>query len=181
MRFLRRLRGAVGTGLTWAAGWAVLGGIHGFVIGALRPWHWEFYNPVLTTAVGYAVGGLIAGTGFGAILAWAGRRESLERISRFKMALCGAIGGAALPVIIHLTRGLTSSADWGDVALTASVTAVLGAGSAVASLWIARRSDGESGRSLDDTFQREMLSSPAPDWSSESVREHTPDGVRGRA
>lgn len=181
MKIWKRLRGALGTGLTWAAGWAVLGGIHGFVIGALKPWQWELYNPVLTTAVGYAVGGLIAGTGFGAALAWIGRRESLQRISRFKVALCGAIGGAALPVIVHLTRGLTSSAGWGDVALTASVTALLGAGSAVASLWIARRSDDEPGRTLDDAVEREMLSSPAPDWNPGSVREGTPVGERGRA
>ena len=44
---LQRLRGALGTGLTWAAGWGVLGAVHGLILGIFKPWQWEFYNPIV--------------------------------------------------------------------------------------------------------------------------------------
>lgn len=160
MRLIRRLRGALGTGLTWAGGWGVLGAIHGAVIGAIKPWQWDLYNPVTTTAFGYAIAGLVAGTGFGALLAVLDRRTTIAHLSRVRVAIWGAAGGALVPVVVHLTRGLTSSAGWGDVALTASVTGLLGAASALATLKLARRTPD----ALETQREREMLSEPAPDW-----------------
>lgn len=174
MGLLKRLRGAVGTGLTWAAGWAVLGAVHGFVVGLVNPRYWTLANPILDTAFGYAVAGLIAGTGFSGLLAWLDRRSTLERLSRARVVVWGAVGGALVPVLVHLTRGLTSSAGWTDVALTASVTGVLGGGSALVTLWIARRSKGPQ---YDSTGGTEMLGSPAPDWFedvAEPAREREP-------
>lgn len=176
MTFLRKIRGALGTGVTWAAGWGVLGAVHGLILGLVRPWHWIYYNPIVTTAWGYALGGMIAGTGFATLLAWLGRRQKLREISRLRVAISGVMGGAVLPVLVHVTRGLTSSAGWGDVALTACVTAVLGAGSALASLWIARRGgDGPKGAHGDPEPQ--SLSRPVPDWFA-STRERRVDEVR---
>jgi hypothetical protein len=134
----RRLRGALGTGLTWAAGWGVLGAVHGLVLGIFKPWQWEFYNPILTTARGYAIAGLIAGTGFGALLMALDRGKTLGALSYRRFGAWGAAGGALVPVLVHLTRGLTSSSGWGDVAATALVTAILGGLSAVGTLRVVR-------------------------------------------
>lgn len=161
MRLLRKLRGALGTGLTWAVAWAGLGAVHGFLVGVFNPRYWTLGNPILDTSFGYAVAGLVAGTGFSLLLASLGRRATLERLSRGRVALWGAVGGALVPVLVHVTRGLTSSAGWGDVALTASVTGVLGAVSGLVSLWIARRSPEELEISHLDA---ERLPGPAPDW-----------------
>ena len=136
--FLRRLRGALGTGLTWAVGWGVLGAVHGLLIGIIKPWQWEFYNPILTTALGYGIAGLVAGTGFAALLASLDRAKTLEGLSFRRLGVWGAAGGALVPVLVHLTRGLTSSAGWGDVAVTALVTATMGGLSAAATLRVAR-------------------------------------------
>lgn len=174
MGSLRRLRGALGTGLTWAVGWGALGAVHGFLVGIFNPRYWTLANPIVDTALGYSIAGLIAGTGFSALIGWLGRRSTLEQLSRTRVALWGAAGGALVPVLVHLTRGLTSSAGWGDVALTASVTAILGTGSALASLWAARRSPER------DHFEEEpeMISSPAPDWFGDS---RVGNGVGARA
>jgi len=180
MRLLRRVRGALGTGLTWAAGWGLLGAVHGFLVGMWKPWQWALYNPVSTTAFGYALAGLIAGTGFSCLLSWMDRRSNLRRLSRFRVAVWGATGGAFVPVLVHLTRGLTSSAGWGDVALTAAAVAVLGSASAVATLWVARRSAPET-HDIEPLAEYDLLSSPPPDWSGSFSAQGELADARSRA
>ena len=159
----QRLRGALGTGLTWAAVWGVLGAVHGLLVGFFNPRHWEFYNPIITTAMGYGIAGLIAGAGFGALLASLDRNKTLESLTYGRLGAWGAAGGALVPVLVHLTRGLTSSAGWGDVAATALVTATLGGLSAIATLRVARgaRPPGPTGdEAVTEGTGTELLAEP---------------------
>jgi len=171
-RIFQRLRGALGTGLTWAAGWGVLGAVHGFLVGFFKPWQWELYNPILSTALGYGIAGFIAGTGFGALLASLDRKKTLASLTYRRLGAWGAAGGALVPVLVHLTRGLTSSAGWGDVAVTALMTATLGGLSAVATLRVARGAlpSGSTGAdAITQGISTDLLSEPVPDWTKGSV------------
>ncbi len=179
-RISQKLRGALGTGLTWAAGWGMLGAVHGFLVGFFKPWQWELYNPILSTALGYGIAGFIAGTGFGALLASLDRSKTLASLTYRRLGAWGAAGGALVPVIVHLTRGLTSSAGWGDVAVTALLTATLGGLSAVATLRVARGalpSGPTPTDAITEGLNTDLLSEPLPDFSRASVNqgaEHLP-------
>jgi hypothetical protein len=170
-RALRQIRGGIATGLTWAAGWGMLGAIHGLVLGWFKPWHWLYYNPVTSTSFGYAVAGLIAGTGFATLLAARDRAKAIGTLTYRRLAMWGAAGGAIVPVLVHLTRGLTSTAGWGDVAVTSAVTATLGAASALVTLRVARRGLADAGRrQVLAGSDRGLLSEPMPDWMGSESR-----------
>ena len=126
-----------GTGITWAVGWGALGALYGVVLGIRNPRYWELANPIIDTGVGLAVAGLIAGSGFGALLSWLDHQKTLETLSRWRVAAWGAAGGALVPVLVHVTRGLTSSAGWVDVAMVALVTGSFGCISALGTVKLA--------------------------------------------
>ena len=71
-QFLRRLRGVIGTGLTWAIGWAGFSAVVGVIFGA--------YSVPRLALVG-AFTGLIAGGAFAVILSITERRRRLEDLS----------------------------------------------------------------------------------------------------
>lgn len=82
---LRRLRGLMGTGITWAAGFVVcMGGFFG-VVG----WFGEFLAELPTVALL----GFMMGCGFGGLLAFTERSRSLGDLALWRVALWGAIGG----------------------------------------------------------------------------------------
>ena len=91
---LKRLRGALGIGLTWGVVWAGLGAALGIVIGIRNPRYWQLGNPITDTAFGFAVAGVIAGAGFSFVLGWLERGRSLEKLARIRVALWGAAGHA---------------------------------------------------------------------------------------
>jgi len=140
---LRKLRGILGTAVSWAVAWGVLGAAYGVVLGIRNPRYWELANPILDTGIGLAVAGFIAGSGFGGLLGWLDRTKTLESLSRARVAAWGAAGGALVPVLVHLTRGLTSSAGWTDVAMVALVTGGLGCLSAVGTVRLALKAPGQ--------------------------------------
>jgi len=141
--FLRRLRGIIGTGLTWAVGWAgvtvalnLLGGVPLRYIGLI--------------AVSGVVRGFIAGGAFAVILSIAERRHTLEDLSLRRVALWGGIGGSLLllstmPIMVSMGAPVFSM-------LGGLVTsALLGAGFASGSVAMARRADAKLIEGGDDS------------------------------
>ena len=65
-KWLQRVRGAIGIGLTWAAGWAPLGGITGWVTGRLL--NFPLTDIVTNYAVMFGVRGFVGGAIFSTVL-----------------------------------------------------------------------------------------------------------------
>ena len=130
-KWLQRIRGALG-GLTWAAGWGVLGAILALigVFGALGslPDHLAF-------AGFFAVFGFLAGATFSGVLGIAGRRRRFDEMSLPRFAAWGALGGLLLTVFM-----LPSMFTLANV-VAFSVVTLLAAASAAGSLALARRAE----------------------------------------
>lgn len=78
-KLLQRIRGAIGIGLTWAAGWAPLGAVTGWVTGTVL----GFPLDVVTAnyAAAFGVLGFLGGTIFSAVLSLAEGRRDFNQLS----------------------------------------------------------------------------------------------------
>ena len=85
--WLRRVRGAIGMGLTWGAAWSFAGGIPRWVLGI---------NTDAPFPLIFGVLGFIAGVTFSGLLALAERRRPFEQMSLPRFAAWGAVGGLLL-------------------------------------------------------------------------------------
>ncbi len=134
-RWLKRIRGALGMGLAWAAVWTGVGAIVGVVAWVLG------LDPASGIAEGAAVGvimGFVAGAAFSTVLGITEGRRRFDEMSLPRFAAWGAVGSflLALPLLL-LSDPL--ALDW--VFGISGVVALLGAGSAAGSLALARRAD----------------------------------------
>ncbi len=157
-KWLKRIRGALGMGLTWAAVWAGVGAIFPLVLTtivfgadqAVAGW----LNTVGIFTALFAVLGLGAGAGFSVVLGIAEGRRRFDEMSLPRFAAGGAVGGLLLWGIM---AGL-----WGGRLELVSGLAIsftlLGAGSAAGSLALARRADDrellEAGPDVADMVRR---------------------------
>ena len=124
--FLRRFRGIIKTGLTWAvAGAGLLTGL-GLVLGA---------GLSAAMAATGALMGFFSGCAFGVILSLVERHKRLEDLSLWRMALWGGFGGFVMAGGLTLIygRGLL----WGFMTTIAVTGAVISSGTVA----IAKRSD----------------------------------------
>ena len=148
-KWLRRIRGALGVGLTWAAGWSV-GGALLAVLPAASPVN----GPSIVALVSgfvlqFAAMGFIGGVAFSTVLATTEGRRRFDQLSLTRIAVWGALGGLSLSVFKNSIgmHALTLLATLGvpsytiTHALSTVVITVLGAGSATASLAVARAAD----------------------------------------
>jgi hypothetical protein len=126
-QLIRRLRGVIGTGLTWALGWAGFSAVVGAIFGA-------FSIPRLAL-VGGAMG-FIAGGAFGLILSITERRRRLEDLSLRRIALWGGLGGVLVAGSFNLFGG-SGGLIWDFVA----TMAFLGAASSAGTVAVVRRGD----------------------------------------
>ena len=127
-RWLRRLRGAVGTALVWASGWAGTGLLLSLtgLFGSLAAVEYVVFAGV------FAVMGFISGAAFSSILAIAERSRTFDQMSLPRFAGWGAVGGILLQLVfVALGQGT------GPILL--AMCALLGSGSAAGSLALARR------------------------------------------
>ena len=122
--FLKRLRGIIGTGLTWALGWAGLFGVAGAIFGA-------YSIPRLAFIGGFM--GLIVGGSFAVILSITERRHSLEDLSLWRTALWGGLGGFLVAVVFSGSGGLI----WSLV----TTMALLGTVSSAGTVAVAKRAN----------------------------------------
>jgi hypothetical protein len=143
-KFLRRLRGILGTGLTWAFGWvganALVGLVSGVPLGLMLP--------LSLTAFAQ---GFVAGGAFATILSIAERRHTLEELSLRRVALWGGIGGMiiVLPALPYL---ISYGFPLGRVLLPLVIDGLIGAGFASGSVALARQADTKLLDGGEDSF-----------------------------
>jgi len=132
----RRLRGAIGMGLTWGAAWFGAGMLLLLVVG---PDAADVPFPL-----GFGLLGFLAGVTFSLVLATAERRRQLEQLSLARFAGWGALGGLAFSGVFAVAAGLGAAFP-----VVGAVFAIAGAGSAAGTLALARRA-GAGPRELGD-------------------------------
>ncbi len=131
-RWLKRIRGALGMGLTWAA----VGGGVGAIIGVVTMVLGISSAIAVQNAAAFAIMGFIGGAAFSVVLGIAEGRRRFDEVSLPRFAAWGALGGLAVSMLLFTGGPLTLTA----VSVT-GVAVLLGAGSAAGSLALARRAD----------------------------------------
>jgi hypothetical protein len=125
-KWLRRIRGAIGLGVTWAAAWFAVGFVPRWVFG----FNADLPFPILFGALGF-----IAGVIFSGLLVLTEGRRRFDEVSLPRFAAWGATGGLLLSALF--VRG--AALGWGEVLATSTTFAVASAACAVGSLAVARR------------------------------------------
>ncbi len=137
-KWLKRIRGALGMGLIWAAAWFGAGMI--FLSGLLvfgTPPVGTGLAAVVANSVLLAVAGFIGGAAFSGVLGIAEGRRRFGEMSLPRFAAWGALGGLLMSVLF-----LSSGSPFTLVGvLVTGVVMLMGAGSAAGSLALARRAD----------------------------------------
>lgn len=145
-KWLRRVRGAVGMGLTWAAGWALFGVLIGVTSRLLPGLPWDSFFEVFDAPLpALAIPGFFGGALFSMVLGIAGRRRRFDELSLPRFAAWGAVGGLLLSLMpaALVAMGLASleRPDAGLWKITATIGGpliLLSAVSACGSLMLAR-------------------------------------------
>ena len=163
-QMLRRIRGAVGMGLTWAAGWAVAGVLIGVASNLLPFLPWDSFFEIFDAPLpALAIPGFFAGAFFSIVLGIAGRGRKFDELSLPRFAAWGALGGVLLTLFpfalvaagLASTEGSAHSASQ-VIAVIGPVFVVLSALSAAGSLLLARRAqDRKSLEGHDDVALQE--------------------------
>ena len=125
-KWMRRIRGAIGMGLTWAVAWAAVGSMPRWLFG---------FNPDVPFPVVFGVLGFIAGLIFSGLLMLTEGRRGFDQLTLPRFAAWGAVGGVLLSAIF--TRA--ASLGWADALAITPTFAVACAISASGSLALARR------------------------------------------
>ena len=138
-KWLQRIRGAVGIGLTWAAAWAPVGAITGLLAGMV------FGFPLGVVTVNYAVMfgvlGFIGGTIFSSVLSLAEGGRSFDQLSLPRFVVWGGLGGLLLGGLA-VSAELLGAGPTTLGAVIAGAATLLGAGSAAGTLAIAKAARG---------------------------------------
>ena len=134
-KWLRRIRGAIGMGLTWAAVWGGAGTI--VMLGFLLR---TGSRPDAPFPFMFAAAGLVAGLLFSVVLGLAEGGRQFDQMSLRRFAAWGAAGGFMLAAAFVLAVSLTGNAGflW-NLVVIGPVFAAAAAGSAAGSLALARR------------------------------------------
>lgn len=132
-QWMRRVRGALGMGVTWALGWAIVGGaiMEGIVDrdGRLL----DMWPQAL------AIPGFFCGVAFSIVLGVAARRRRFDELSPARFAVWGAIAGATLGGLALAAGALPLVGSvWLRAATLLGPAALLSAGSAAGTLALAR-------------------------------------------
>ena len=122
-RWLRRIRGAVGMGLTWAVAWALAGVLIGlsWSLGLPMEWFVEVFDAPL---LALAIPGFFGGAVFSTVLGIAGRRRRFDELSLPRFGAWGAVGGLllGLPLLVALSPE-AGAAIIGTLTLLSAVSA----------------------------------------------------------
>jgi hypothetical protein len=150
-RWMRVIRGMIGTGLTFAAGVGVLGSIIGLAalsLGAVSP------REVMEIVGKTSVVSFIVGVAFSGVLAISARGLSFEKLS---LRFVSALGAGAGLLYFLFIAGVNGAKVWSpaDAVANLAILTLLGAGSASATLLVARRArhalkSGDEIRSLSE-------------------------------
>jgi hypothetical protein len=143
-KVLRRVRGAIGMGVTWAAGWAVAGLLIGVCSMLLPGLPWDAFFQVFDAPLpALAVPGFVGGALFSVVLGIAGRRRRFDELSLPRFAAWGAVGGLLLSAIPFVAGTPSAAAGplWRLGAVIMVPLTLLSAASAAGSLALARRAE----------------------------------------
>jgi hypothetical protein len=137
-KWLRRLRGAIGMGLTWAAAWGAAGTI--VMLGFLLR---TGSRPDAPFPIMFAAAGFVAGLVFSGVLGLVDGRRRFDQTSLPRFAAWGAAGGFLLAATFVMAVSLSGSPGflW-NLVVVGPLFAVAAAGSAAGSLALARRAQG---------------------------------------
>ena len=124
-KWLRRIRGAIGMGCTWAAAWVAVGFVPRWVLGIGS----DLPFPILFGALGF-----IAGVTFSGLLTLTEGRRRFDRMSLPRFAGWGAVGGLLLSALFVRGAGY----GWGEILAISSTFVLASAGCAAGSLALAR-------------------------------------------
>jgi len=127
MKWWKRIRAAMGIGLTWAAAWFAAGMVLLFVVG--------FGAADVPFPLFFGLLGFLAGTTFAGILGLVAGRRRFDQMSLPRFAGWGALGGVLLSGAVVLASGE------GDFLGLGTVFAIAGATSAAGTLALARRGE----------------------------------------
>lgn len=133
-RWLRRVRGAVGLGITWALFWAPVAVLIGFIVdpdGSLDE---------MWPAIG-AYPGFLGGVVFSIVLGIAARQRRIEELSVPRVAAWGALAGLMVGTLPFLIGEPGASNVWVLAAVVIGTITTLSAASAAASLALAQRAE----------------------------------------
>ena len=125
-KLLRRVRGAIGMGLTWALAWGGAGVVMAVITG---------FTADVPFPLFFALLGFIAGVIFSAVLALTAGRRSFDQMSLPRFAGWGSLGGLLLAALFARAASL----GWGDVLVIVPTFALASAACASGSLALARR------------------------------------------
>ncbi|HEX5970500.1 MAG TPA: hypothetical protein VFY85_01155 [Gemmatimonadaceae bacterium] len=125
-KLLRRVRGAIGMGLTWALAWGGAGVVMAVITG---------FTADVPFPLFFALLGFIAGVIFSAVLALTAGRRSFDQMSLPRFATWGAVGG----IVMSAFFARAASLEWGDLLMVGATFAIASALCATGSLALARR------------------------------------------
>ena len=125
-KWLRRIRGAIGMGFTWAVAWSAAG----FVLAVVTRFQADAPFPLIFGVLGFTAGVIFSG-----FLALTEGRRRFDQMSLRRFAVWGAVGGLLLSALFAKAASL----DWGDVLAIAPTFALASAVCASGSLALARR------------------------------------------
>ena len=128
----RRIRGAIGMGLTWGAAWFGAGILLARVPG--------FYSD-LPFALLFAPLGFVTGIIFSGILVVVERRRRFDRVSLPRFAGWGVVSGLLLSGIFVAAAALRGESLWGEFLVFGPSLAMASAACAAGSLAMARRAE----------------------------------------
>ena len=138
-RWLQRLCGAIGMGLTWAAGWVPVGAVTGLITGAVLGL-FPLGRITVNYAILFGVLGFVGGTIFSTVVSIAEGRRRFAQLSLPRFVAWGALGGLMLGGLA-VTAGILGSGFTVLGAVIGGVATLLGASSAAGTLMIARATD----------------------------------------
>ena len=150
-KWIRRIRGAIGMGLTWAAVWFGAGLILLLVVGLGAA---DVPFPLFFGLLGF-----LAGVTFSAVLGIVEGRRRFDQMSLPRFAAWGGVGGFLLSLALGATLG------WDAFPVFGPIFALSGAGCAAGSLLMARMAEdresldagtrvGEAGPTEDEKRER---------------------------
>jgi hypothetical protein len=128
----RRIRAAIGMGLTWGAAWFGAGILVARVPGLFSD---------LPFALLFAPLGFVSGILFSGILVGIEGRRRFDRLSLSRFAGWGAVSGLLLSGIFVVGAALRGGALWGEFLLFGPALAISSAVCAAGSLALARRAE----------------------------------------
>ena len=172
-RWIKVIRGMIGTGLTFSAG-------VGAVSGTVATLVWLFRSDLtlqhLPNALGlaarFAVIAFPVGVAFSGVLALVARRRQFGKLSIPLFAALGAGAG----ILLFLLLGLNGAfAAWNtvDAIVNFTILALLGSGAATGTLLIARRARPEL-----EASDNELLSAPNPLDETRDLQAERPESIR---